>query len=110
MSKPNGKRLRLSTMRATRAKALGGRVVEIEDDDGNVIVAVPKMAFWDAETYNDWTNGGASSDLEVLKLVMDEASFAKLQDLKLELGDLRELMEEVMAEAKTPESEGSSTP
>jgi hypothetical protein len=110
MPKPNGKRLRLSTMRENRAKALGGRYVEFEDDDGNVIVSVPKMAFWGAKTYKEWIDAGSSSDLDALELVMDEASYTKLEELDLELGDLRELMTQVMAEAKTPESKGSSTP
>ncbi|TDD37896.1 hypothetical protein E1287_07515 [Actinomadura sp. KC06] len=111
MGKPNSKRFRLSQMRQQRARALGGEYVEIEDDDGNVLVQIPRMAFWDAETYEDVVETGvAVRDLATLERIMEPAEFAKLKALKLQLGDMRDLLLEVMKDVKRPESQGSSTP
>ncbi|MFV2172344.1 hypothetical protein ACFHW2_11820 [Actinomadura sp. LOL_016] len=110
MGKPNGKRFRLSEMREKRAKALGGRHVEIEDDDGNIVVQIPRMGFWDAATYEEIIESGvAMRDLGTLERIMEPEEFGKLQELGLELGDLRDLIEEVMKDVKRPESQGSST-
>lgn len=103
-------RFRLSEMRAQRAEALGGQYVELEGDDGEVLVRVPRMAFWDAATYEKVIlEGGKTGNMETLELVMDEDEFAKLKGLGLQLGDMRELVDEVMREVDSPESEGSST-
>ncbi|NEA22586.1 hypothetical protein [Actinomadura bangladeshensis] len=96
-------------MRAERAEALGGRYVELEDDDGNVLARIPRMAFWDAKTYEDIVvSGEVSGDMATLERIMDEDEFAKLKALNLELGDMRDLLEEVMRDIKDPESQGSS--
>ncbi|WP_433329955.1 hypothetical protein [Spirillospora sp. CA-294931] len=111
MAKSNKGRFRLSEMREKRAKALGGRYVEIEDDDGNVLVQIPRAAFWDAATYEDVVASGvAMRDLATLERVMDEDEFAKLKALGLELGDMRDLVHEVMRDVNRPESPGSSMP
>ncbi|WP_141576119.1 hypothetical protein [Actinomadura sp. WMMA1423] len=110
MPKPNKTRFKLSEMREQRAKALGGRHVEIEDDDGNVLVQIPRQAFWDAATYEDVVlSGEVTGDMATLERIMPAEEFAKLKDLNLELGDMRDLLEEVMRDIKRPESQGSST-
>lgn len=110
MPKPNKSRMKLSEMRAKRAEALGSRAVELEGDDGTV-VTIPRMSFWDAETYENFLNeeGGLRSDMRTLERILPPEEFAKLQALKLELGDVADLIEELGRDAKRPESQGSST-
>lgn len=111
MAKPNNKRFKLSQMREERAKALGGGHVELEDDDGNVLVRIPRMSFWDAATYEDVVmSGEVTGDMATLERIMPKEEFAKLKGLRLQLGDMRDLLSEVMKDIKDPESQGSSTP
>ncbi|MFE9099844.1 hypothetical protein [Actinomadura geliboluensis] len=111
MPKPKKTRFKLSEMREQRAEALGGEHVELEDDDGNVLVRIPRMAFWDAATYEDVVmSGQVTGDMATLERIMPKAEFAKLKALKLQLGDMRDLLAEVMKDIKDPESQGSSTP
>lgn len=68
------------------------------------------MGFWDAQTYEDVVDSGvAMRDLATLERIMPEEEFAKLRELGLELGDLRDILEEVMRGLGSPESQGSST-
>src|ERR1044072_4582763 len=66
-AKGSAKRMKLAERRAERAKVLGGRYLEVEGEDGTV-VAVPRIAFWDAKTYESWVKdtGGFRTDLETL--------------------------------------------
>lgn len=107
---PVRSQFRLSQMRAERAEALGGQYVEITDDDGAVLAKIPRMAFWDAQTYEDIiVSGEVSGDMATLERIMEPREFKKLKALNLQLGDLRDLLDEVMRDIKNPESPGSST-
>lgn len=104
-------RLKLAEKRAARAKALGGRYLEVEGEDGTV-VKVPRMAFWDAQTYESYVrdSGRFVTDLETLKQVMPEEDYRQLLGLGLELGDIQDIITEIHKDGRDPESQGSSTP
>jgi hypothetical protein len=97
-------RYRLSQKRAERAEALGGQYVEIEGDDGEVLARIPRAAFWDAKTYESVKFGTELvGDMEVLKRAMEPEEFAKLDALDLQLGDMKDLLAEIMKDVESPE-------
>lgn len=104
--KAEQKRFNLAERRKERAEALGGRYVEVEGEDGTV-VQVPRLAFWSSEQHREIFFGEIedrpNGDLDALGRIMDEEEFEKLRSLDLELGDLKDLMAEVMRDVKNPE-------
>lgn len=105
MSKPNGKRFKLGEMRAKRAESLGGQYVEIEGEDGEVVLRIPRMAFWDAKSYEEFvtSSGTLRTDLATLRHILPPEDYETLIGLDLELGDVQEIIEEISREAKRPE-------
>lgn len=104
------KRLKLADMRRERAEALGGEYFELEGLDGTV-AELPRSGFWDGDTYEAWLNDRASvSDMSMLEACLPPDKFEQVKAMGLQLGDVREVTEELLRTVKAPESQGSSTP
>lgn len=93
-------RLKLAETRAARALQLGGKYLEIEAEDGTV-VEVPRQSFWDAEEFLAWKDSDTTDDMALLERVLSPEAFAKIQAMKLDLGDLRVIVKELQREGDT---------
>ncbi|WP_242890803.1 hypothetical protein [Actinomadura litoris] len=111
MSKPR-KAYKIAERRRERAEALGGQTYPIEGLDGS-IVEIPLMAFWSEELTKQVFDGEYPGDGEVLRMAIAgtwpkeeaEERLAALADLRLQTGDIHEIIREVLAIAPTDDQD-----
>ncbi|MBO2461188.1 hypothetical protein [Actinomadura violacea] len=112
MPKPR-KSYKLAERRRERAEAFGGETYPIEGLDGE-IVEIPLMAFWSEDLTKKVFDDEYPGDGEVLRMAVAETwpneadeRLAALAGLKLQTGDIREIIQEVLAvePAQAPDDE-----
>ena len=109
MSKPNGKRARLSAIRASYVEAVGGERVEIEDAAGNVYT-FPQPLFAD----DDWSKrvNDAQGEEATARAILGDEQYERYReagnadlDITLAFADEVARMREVQANRRpTPSS------
>lgn len=114
MSKPNRKRMRLSEMRAQKAQAAGITHVDLEFEtaDGKEhVCAFLAQDLWPVELVEEVQSKGGDANIAILRDIASPPEEFNLlvREMKLTIGELKEILTELAEEAGTTAGEGSGS-